>query len=127
MREPNLTQEELIFKTLKDNGIDVHMPAIKEDICRKPYVILKYAGSSKVAGLSTIQDWYTIMCYVPEDRYTDLNKYVKKVEDIMHTLQPEIVSTNQKTPSFYDQTVKAHMVSVQYRNYKKINGIINNT
>lgn len=122
-----MSQIETIYNKLKSKGISVYMPNIKIGECKTPYVVIKYDGSSQVLGYSTVQDYYTVMCYVPEDRYSDLDKYVHEIEKIMHELQPEIVSVNTKTPSFYDAPIKAHMVSMRYRNYKKISGIINRT
>lgn len=38
----------------------------------------------------------------------------------MRGMAPMIMPTYTETQSFYDESVKAHMVSVQYRNYRKI-------
>jgi len=59
------------------------------------------------------------MCYVPKNQFTYLEQYVDKVKTIMEGLKPMIMPMHYETPSFYDDTVKAHMISIQYRNYKK--------
>ena len=38
----------------------------------------------------------------------------------LKALEPMLMPTHYETPSFYDDTLKAHMISVQYRNYRKL-------
>ena len=38
----------------------------------------------------------------------------------MKGLEPMIVPYGNQTPSYYDDSVKAHMVSIEYKNYKKM-------
>lgn len=109
-----------IYKHLSDNGIEVYSPAQKKGECTSPYVVLKDAGTIKVAGLSSTQTIYDVMCYVPKDRFTLLEKYVHQVKQIMSKLQPMIMPLFIETASFYDDSVEAHMISVQYRNNRKI-------
>lgn len=119
-----MTQWEKMNKKLLDNGIETYSPSTKVGECDSPYVVIKEDGSSKYQQLSTAIDYYSVMCYVPQDSYSQLAPYVMKVQEILHELQPEIVCTNDKTPSFYDDTNKSHMISVMYRNFKKLSGII---
>lgn len=109
-----------IYKHLSDNGIEVYSPAQKKGECTSPYVVLKDAGTIKIAGLSSTQTTYDVMCYVPKDRFTLLEKYVHQVKQIMSKLQPMIMPLFIETASFYDDSVEAHMISVQYRNNRKI-------
>ena len=117
---PQETRYTDIFKHLSDNGIDVYSPAQKKGECEAPYVVLKDAGTTKIAGLSTTQTIYDVMCYVPKDHFTLLEKYVQKVKQVMSQLQPMIMPVFIETASFYDDSVEAHMISIQYRNNRKI-------
>lgn len=109
-----------IYKQLFDNGIEVYSPAQKPGECMEPYVVVKNTGTMIVPGFSTTRTLYDVMCYVPKDRYTELESYVDRIKDIMKGLYPMLVPTYFETPSFYDDTVHAHMSSIQYRNLKKI-------
>ena len=57
------------------------------------------------------------MLYVPKNKYNQLEKFKQVVKSIVATdLNPMLMPTGQETPEFYDDTVKAHMVSITYRN-----------
>ena len=109
-----------IYKHLKNNGIDVYSPGVKIGECTKEYVVVKNDGSAKVSGISTDEDYYSIMCYVPKQKYSRLEPLVQKVKEIMKELKPMIQPAGSQTPSYYDDSVKAHMASIEYKNYKKI-------
>jgi hypothetical protein len=108
-----------IYKKLKDGGIDVYAPSQKTGECLKPYVVVKDGGLTDIAGISSSQHVYDILCYVPKANYSTLEPYVERVEDILLGLYPTLRPLNSKTPSYYDDTVKAHMISVSYTNYRK--------
>ena len=62
------------------------------------------------------------MCYVPKDAYSELEPFVASVKQSMKKLMPMLKPNGIQTPSYYDDTYKAHMVSVSYTNYKKVEG-----
>ena len=108
---------ERIFDALKQNGIDVYPPASKHGECTKEYAVVKNDGSSQYQQTSSEAQYYSILLYVPKDRYAVLEKYKQKVKEIVSLqLYPMLMPTGLETPDYYDDTVKAHMVSVQYRN-----------
>lgn len=109
-----------IFKHLEAAGFDVYPPSVKVGECTSKYIVLKNDGSSKHELYSTDVDIYAVMCYVPRDRYSELEPMIQKVKATMKGLEPMIVSNGFQTPSFYDDSYKAHMVSIQYKNYKKM-------
>lgn len=109
-----------IYKYLSDNGVEVYTPSQKKGECTKPYVVVKTQGTDKYLQYSSTRTLYDLMCYVPKDHYTRLEPFVEKVKNLMRDLQPMIMPTYTETPAFYDDTVKAHMISIQYRNYRKI-------
>ena len=109
-----------IFLHLKKNGFDVYPPAIKIGECTAEYIVVKNDGSSNHVGLSTDDDFYAVMCYVPKQAYSTLEPLIQKVKKIMKELEPMILPYGSQTSSYYDDSVKAHMVSIQYKNYKKM-------
>lgn len=108
-----------IFNFLKQKGYDVYSPEMKIGECKKPYIVVKNNGSSKIIGYSTDDDYYSVMCYVPMNCYSKLEPYVSNVKKDMKELYPMIIDRGSQTPSFYDDTVKAHMISIEYTNHKK--------
>lgn len=111
------TMWERISDHLIENGVDVYAPATHKGECRKEYVVLKDDGASKYGTFSTAVHYYSVLCYVPRDRRTDLERLVNKCKEIMNNMSPMIMPTGLETPEFYDDSIKAHMISIQYRNY----------
>lgn len=108
----------LVQKALIDAGIDTYAPSQKIGDCTSPYVVLKDDGGSQKGKLSTEQQIYTILCYVPRDRYWNLKPFVNQCKEAMGQapIYPMLMPTGTETPSFFDDTYNAHMISVQYRN-----------
>lgn len=109
-----------IYKHLASNGIDTYYPTQKKGECQSPYVVVKDAGTTQYNNFSSTQTLYDVMCYVPKDRFTELEQFVAQVKLLMKKLEPMIKPTYFETASFYDDSVKAHMISVQYRNMRKM-------
>lgn len=109
-----------LYQYLLDNGVDVYAPAQHEGECIAPYVVIKDAGTNRYNNLSTTRTLYDVMCYVPKDKFTYLEQYVKKIKDILRGLEPMFMPLYSETSSYYDSSVKAYMVSMQYRNMKQI-------
>lgn len=109
-----------IYKHLVTSGFDVYTPGQKEGECTSPYLVVKDAGTEKYNTYSSTQTVYDVMCYVPKKHFTDLEQYVQKMKLAMDKLRPMIMPLYSETGSFYDDTVNAHMISVQYRNMRKI-------
>lgn len=108
-----------IYNKLKEHGIDVYSPGRKTGECTSPYVVVKDAGRTGSTEISSSQDLYDLMCYVPKDQYSTLEGFVDNIEEIMDELFPMVRPMHFRTASFYDDTVKGHMVSTQYYNWKK--------
>jgi len=109
-----------IFLHLKKSGFDVYSPGIKVGECTSQYVVVKNDGSSKLPTFSTDSDLYAVMCYVPKEKYSQLEPMVQSVKEAMKGLKPMILPYGSQTPSYYDDSVKAHMISIEYKNYKKL-------
>lgn len=115
-----MSQWQNIYKHLKKSGFDVYSPGQHRGDCTSPYVVIRVAGSNRILDFSSTQTLYDLLCYVPQDRYSTLEPYVESVKDCMKGLYPAIISMHFETPSFLDDTVKGHMISVQYRNNRKL-------
>ena len=109
-----------IFLHLKNQGFDVYSPGVKTGECISEYLVVKNDGSSKHASFSTDIDLYAIMCYVPKEQYSSLEPLVQRVKKSMKDLEPMIKPYGSQTPSYYDDGPKAHMISIEYKNYKKL-------
>lgn len=108
---------EIVAETISAHGIDVYPPALKQGECKSEYLVIKEDGSNQIGSFSSENRFYTIMCYVPKERYTQLSRLKSTVKNIMSSeVYPMLIPTGQETPEFYDNTVKAHMVSITYRN-----------
>ena len=109
-----------IYLHLKEQGFEVYFPAQKVGECLSPYVVVKDATTSKYLEYSSTVTYYDIMCYTPKDHFSELEPFVESVKVAMKGLVPLIKPTYSQTQSYYDDSVKAHMISVQYKNYRKI-------
>jgi hypothetical protein len=109
-----------IFIHLKNQGFDVYSPGVKTGECTSEYLVVKNDGSSKHSSFSTDVDLYAVLCYVPKNRYSSLEPLVQRVKNSMKELEPMILPYGSQTPSYYDDSLKAHMVSIEYKNYKKL-------
>ena len=109
-----------IYSHLKNVGFDVYSPGIKTGECTSEYLVVKNDGSSKHPSFSTDIDLYAVMCYVPKEEYSTLEPLVQRVKNAMKELEPMIKPYGSQTPSYYDDSYKAHMISIEYKNYKKL-------
>ncbi len=109
-----------IFKHLEKQGFNVYSPGVKVGDCIFEYVVVKNDGSSKHLSFSTDVDLYAVICYVPKEKYSSLEPLVQRVKNSMKELEPMILPYGSQTPSYYDDSIKAHMISIEYKNYKKL-------
>ena len=111
------TVVEAVILLLKDNNIDAYPPATKKGECTKEYVVVKNAGSSQIGTYSSEVHYTDILCYVPWNKYTDLEKFKNRVKGIIHEgLYPRLMETGSETQDYYDEDIKGHMVSFMLRN-----------
>ena len=115
-----MSQWQNIYRCLKSSGIDVYSPGQHQGECTSPYVVVKDAGLNPLSNFSSTQALYDIMCYVPQDKFSTLEPYVEQVKQVMKKLYPAIIPVNFQTSSYLDDIVKGHMISIQYRNNRKL-------
>lgn len=109
-----------IYKLLKSKGYDVYTPAQHEGECTSKYIVVKIGTLQRAYDFSSVQYQYDLMLYVPREEYSTLENFVEDVKKAMKELEPMIRPMNSQTGSFYDDTVKGHMISIQYMNYRKL-------
>lgn len=109
-----------IYMHLKTSGISVYSPGQHQGYCTSPYVVVKDAGSSRFDNISSMRVLYDVLCYVPKDEFSTLEPFIAQVKGVMSGLYPMIIPMDFQTPSFLDDTVKAYMVAIQYRNAQKL-------
>lgn len=118
--QPEGSRWQDIYSHLENAGFEVYPPGIKVGDCTAEYIVVKNDGSSRHSSLSTDMDLYSIMCYVPKKKYSALEPMVQKVKKAMKELEPMVVPYGMQTPSYFDDSFKAHMISIEYVNYKKV-------
>lgn len=109
-----------IYDVLKKNDIDVYFPGQHNGECVKEYVVVKSAGVNDEIIVSSERPLYDIMLYVPENKYSSLESSLQKVKQNLKELYPLISYTGVQTESYYDESVKGHMISVQYQGIRKL-------
>ena len=109
-----------IFRHLKSKGWDVYPPGVKIGECTEPYVEVKVDGGYKHINFSTNRDMYSITCYVPRGQYSKLEPMFVKIREQMKDLEPMIISYGELLPSYYDEAVKGHYITLVYENHKKM-------
>ena len=114
-----MSQWKTLYNHLSSEGFSVYSPGQHAGECLSPYVVLRYSGTSPVSTFTSTQDRYELLCYVPKDQYSTLLEYRDSVKEAMRGLYPTFVLTGYETAAYYDDSVKAHMVSVEYRNSVK--------
>lgn len=110
---------EQIYQHLEAEGFEVYSPSTKIGVCERPYLVVTIDTGNAHPVYSTNIDLYTILCYVPLNQYSKLERLVLNVRKSMAKLKPLVKSNGFMTPSFADDVIKAHMVSLQFVNYKK--------
>ena len=109
-----------LYMHLKKFDFDVYSPGVKTGECEAPYLVVKQDGSSFHSFASTYVDLYTIMVFVPKEKYSLLDVEMQRVKRAMKYAEPLFYPTGAQTPSYYDDSIKAHMASLTYKNYKKL-------
>lgn len=109
-----------IYDLLKQNNFDVYFPSQHKGECISKYVVIKHDGAYQPLTVSSERPIYTIMCYVPEQSYSELESFVLEIKRTMKDIFPLVMYLGNETPSYYDDSVKGHMISFQYYGARKI-------
>ena len=108
---------ELAMDAFNETDIEIYPPATKNGECKKPYVVLKTEGSTQIPGYSSEYHYYSFLCYVPQNQYSELEKLKSKVKKVLSDkMYPILMPTGEESQSFFDSSVRAHMSYIMYRN-----------
>lgn len=112
---------EIIVEELQESGIDTFPPATKKGDCVEEYIVVKKEGGSQIGNFSSEVHYYSILLYVPQNKYQDLERLKNRVKKIMdEKLYPTLMPTGLEQPDFFDDSIKAHMGTLQYRASVKV-------
>lgn len=109
---------EQIVQHLTDAEFEVYAIGQKQGECKKPYIVVKEDGATVTIVSSTVKT-YTLLCYVPSNRYSELEPFVNEVKEVMKDMFPLMRSNGSETPAFIESEIKAVMISIQYNNYRR--------
>lgn len=111
-----MSQWNALHTHLLSSGFSVFSPGQHKGECLSPYIVIRLAGSSQQGTFTSNKDLYELLCYVPQSQYSTLEAYKDSVKEAMRHVYPTFVPTGFETAAYYDDTVKAHMISIEYRN-----------
>lgn len=118
--EPSRSIE--LYNFLKGEGFDVFWPAEHEGEVLKPYIVVSIDTMIKVGeDISSDFTIYDLLMHVPKDEYGYLEVFVMNVKTAMKKVYPTFVYYHNDMPTGYDNEIKGHTYSLQYRNAKKWN------
>lgn len=108
---------EQVFDCLKQAGFEVYPPATKQGECHVKYIVVKKDGSAQVGTYSSEFVYYQFLLYVPQNKYHELDEYSEAVKEVIGTeLYPMLMPTDSEIGDYYDDSIKAHMRTLMYRN-----------
>lgn len=109
-----------LYKFLESKGYDVYAPGEHLGDCLSSYVVLRYAGAVQLPNVSSRQDLYDIMVYVPQGKYSALEETVQKLITDLKEIKPLFMPYDmQQDQSVFDSANNGHYVILTYCNYKK--------
>lgn len=109
-----------IYDALTEDGFDVYEPAQHQGECTKRYIVVKLDTCPRISNYSSVSQYYDLMLYIPKGEYSQFEDFVAAVKQSMKKLEPMIMPLHSQTASYYDDGVKGHMISIQYRNSRKL-------
>lgn len=108
-----------IISYLKDVGFDAYAPGRHKGDCLSPYIVVKMGPTSPYQNFSTNLHVYELLVYIPRDQISASEEILNNIETQMKALEPMIMPQHTRSSPYYDEGVKAWMVSLGYRNYTK--------
>lgn len=109
-----------VIDCLKEQDVDAYFPGQHKGECVIKYTVVKKEGAVASETVSSERPIYTLMCYVPYNKYSELEDYVNELRTKMKKVFPLVMYVGNETPSYYDESVNGHMISFQYQGCRKI-------
>ena len=108
-----------IYKTLKQNDIDVFFVGQHKGDCIEPYVVVKSGITTKHATVSALIHYFDILCYVPQNNPSELIEFISRVQKVMLQLSPMVKFNTTIQDSYFDDSVNGWLADLEYVNYSK--------
>lgn len=105
------------FKYLEQKGFEVYPVGTKEGECKKDYIVLKKESSTQTLNYSSQTHYFSILCY--SKKYTGVLKLCDNIREVMKEYFPQMKQTGNETPPYFDDSVNAFMVSIEYACYMR--------
>lgn len=109
-----------LYNYLLNKGFEVYPPSTHNCECLSKYVVVKYDGPVQISGYSSHYDLYSVMCFVPIDKYAELEEFVTEVTKAIEEIRPLFRKYDaQQSYTSLDESARAYYVSIEYCNIKK--------
>lgn len=113
------TRVEDIFNHLKNDNIEVYFPEQHIGEVKSKYVVVRQQGENQFNDYSSIVASIDLYLYVPRNNYSELQDFIDKIKESMKKMKPMIKFTDYVSPSYYDDQIKGHTVTMTYEYYRK--------
>lgn len=111
-----------IIACLKSHGIEAYSPGVETGDVRKKFVVVSYYGASALSSFSSETVTYDVEVFVPQKRYSELEPFIAEVKAAMEDLRPMLKLSGYESPSYYDDSIHGHVVTLEYSMYRTYNG-----
>lgn len=108
---------QVIFQHLQEQGFDVYALGQHKGVCISPYIVLRNNGTTLVRGAE--QALYELLLYMPVDRLSEFEDYIRKVKLAMNQLYPALKLVVPEDIHYLDEEVRGIMTSLTYGVVKK--------
>lgn len=77
-----------IFRHLQEQGFDVYALGQHKGVCTSPYIVLRNNGTT--LGRGAEQALYELLLYMPVDRMSGFEDFIREVKRAMNLLYPAL-------------------------------------
>lgn len=106
-----------IFQHLQKQGFDVYALGQHKGVCTSPYIVLRNNGVT--LGRGAEQVLYELLLYMPMDRISGFEDFIRNVKQSMNRLYPALKLINPEDIHYLDTEVQGYMTSLIYGIVKK--------
>lgn len=109
-----------VYKCLEGNGIEVYFPEQHIGEVKTNYVVVRQDGENQFENYSSLICSIDLYLYIPRNDYSKMQLFIDQVKEVMKKLEPMIKSNHYVSPSYYDDLLKGHTVTMTYEYYRKL-------
>lgn len=106
-----------IFRHLQEQGFDVYALGQHKGVCTSPYIVLRNNGTT--LGRGAEQALYELLLYMPVDRMSGFEDFIREVKRAMNLLYPALKLVIPEDIHYLDEEVRGCMTSLTYGVVKK--------